>query len=80
VAGCHSTAGENTVMTTRDILQTDIAELVPAAGSSARKLPKRETMPRNTVPLGLAAADALGIQSLPDDPSQIERLIDRARK
>ena len=68
------------MMTTRDILQTDVAELVPAAENGARKLPKRETMPRNTAPLGPAAADALGMQFLPDDPLEIERLIDRARK
>ena len=67
-------------MTTRDILRTDVAELVPAAEYGGRKLPKRDTLPRNTAPLGLAAADALGIRPLSDDPSEIERLIDRARK
>ena len=67
-------------MTTRDILQADIAELVPAAQNGGWKLPKRETMPRNTVPLGPAAADALGMHPLPDDPLEIERLIDRGRK
>ena len=67
-------------MTTRDILRTDIAELVPAAEYGGRKLPKRDTMPRNTAPLRRAAADALGIRPLSDDPSEIERLIYRARR
>lgn len=77
--GRHSTTSENIVMTTSDILRTDIAELVPAAEDGGGKLPRRDTMPRNTVPLGPAAADALGIAP-PDDPSEIERLIDRGRK
>ena len=67
-------------MTTRDILRTDIAELVPAAEYGGLKLPKRDTMPRNTAPLGRAAADALGTPPLSDDAFEIERLIDRALK
>jgi|HubBroStandDraft_6_1064221.scaffolds.fasta_scaffold1352472_1 hypothetical protein len=67
-------------MTTRDILQSDIAELVPAAENAARQLPIRDTVPRNTAPLDVAAAEALGIKFLPDDPAQVERFIDRARK
>jgi hypothetical protein len=66
-------------MTTRDILRSDIAELVPASKHEARKLPIRDSMPNNTASLGAAAADAFGIASLPDDPVQIERLINRAR-
>jgi hypothetical protein len=67
-------------MTTRDILLCEVAELVPAAENGPRKLPRRDTMPKNTASLGAAAAEALGIKSLPDDPLEIERLIDRGRK
>jgi hypothetical protein len=66
-------------MTTRDILQSNIAELVPAAENTAWKLPVRDIMPKNTVSLGTAAADAFGIKLFSDDPEEIERLIDRTR-
>lgn len=78
--GRDSTSCDNALMTTRDILQCDVAELVPAAQNGARRLPRRDTMPKNTAPLGAAATEALGIKSLPDDPLEIERLIDRGRR
>jgi hypothetical protein len=66
-------------MTARDILRSDVGELVPAAEDKARKLPIRDRMPKNTTSLGKAAADALGVPSLSDDPLEIERLIKHGR-
>jgi hypothetical protein len=67
-------------MSTRDILQIDVDELVPVDKTRSRKLPVRDAMPKNISSLGEDVARMLGLPFVPEDPLEIEIMIRRWRR